>query len=97
MWVSVSGALEHCPEQNDESSQRSNLCFAQLRTLVGHSGSVMSLDFHPKGGDLICSSDGKNEIRYWSINKGGCARVLQVQAGDRLYLYGLQNFLCQDC
>lgn len=62
-----------------------------LRTFAGHSGSVMSLDFHPKGGDLICSCDGKNEIRYWSIKKGGCARVLQVQARDRLYIYGLQK------
>ncbi|KAE8676037.1 1-aminocyclopropane-1-carboxylate oxidase 1-like [Hibiscus syriacus] len=41
-----------------------------LRTFIGHSGNVMSLDFHPTKDDLICSCDGDGEIRYWSINNG---------------------------
>ncbi|GMI84236.1 ROTUNDA 2, LEUNIG [Hibiscus trionum] len=48
-----------------------------LRTFVGHSGNVMSLDFHPTKDDLICSCDGDGEIRYWSINNGSCARAFK--------------------
>uniref|UniRef100_A0A2P2MDX1 Uncharacterized protein MANES_11G082800 n=1 Tax=Rhizophora mucronata TaxID=61149 RepID=A0A2P2MDX1_RHIMU len=48
-----------------------------LRTFVGHSNSVMSLDFHPKKDDLICSCDGEGEIRYWSITNGNCAGVFK--------------------
>ncbi|XP_072965939.1 transcriptional corepressor LEUNIG-like isoform X6 [Typha angustifolia] len=48
-----------------------------LRTFTGHSASVMSLDFHPKNEDLICSCDGDGEIRYWSINNGSCVRVFK--------------------
>ncbi|KAL8256271.1 hypothetical protein R6Q59_031338 [Mikania micrantha] len=48
-----------------------------LRTFIGHSASVMSLDFHPNKDDLICSCDGDGEIRYWSINNGSCARVFK--------------------
>ncbi|GAY60168.1 hypothetical protein CUMW_199910 [Citrus unshiu] len=48
-----------------------------LRTFMGHSASVMSLDFHPNKDDLICSCDGDGEIRYWSINNGSCTRVFK--------------------
>ncbi|MBA0633194.1 hypothetical protein Godav_001818 [Gossypium davidsonii] len=48
-----------------------------LRTFMGHSGNVMSLDFHPTKDDLICSCDGDGEIRYWSINNGNCARAFK--------------------
>ncbi|KVH87806.1 LisH dimerization motif-containing protein [Cynara cardunculus var. scolymus] len=48
-----------------------------LRTFIGHSASVMSLDFHPNKDDIICSCDGDGEIRYWSINNGSCARVFK--------------------
>ncbi|GMH10824.1 hypothetical protein Nepgr_012665 [Nepenthes gracilis] len=48
-----------------------------LRGFVGHSASVMSLDFHPNKDDLICSCDGDGEIRYWSINNGSCTRVFK--------------------
>lgn len=48
-----------------------------LRNFVGHSATVMSLDFHPNKDDLICSCDGDGEIRYWSINNGNCARVFK--------------------
>ncbi|MBA0784170.1 hypothetical protein Gotri_001763 [Gossypium trilobum] len=49
-----------------------------LRTFMGHSGNVMSLDFHPTKDDLICSCDGDGEIRYWSINNGNCARAFKL-------------------
>ncbi|KAH7524731.1 hypothetical protein FEM48_Zijuj06G0150600 [Ziziphus jujuba var. spinosa] len=48
-----------------------------LRTFMGHSASVMSLDFHPNESDLICSCDGDGEIRYWSIKNGSCQRVFK--------------------
>ncbi|CAH2077198.1 unnamed protein product [Thlaspi arvense] len=46
-----------------------------LRTFMGHSSMVTSLDFHPNKDDLICSCDNDGEIRYWSINNGSCTRV----------------------
>lgn len=49
---------------------------------MGHSATVMSLDFHPNKDDLICSCDGDGEIRYWSINNGSCARVFKVNLVD---------------
>lgn len=54
-----------------------------LRTFMGHSSTVMSLDFHPNKDDLICSCDGDGEIRYWSINNGSCSRVFRVQINYR--------------
>ncbi|XP_076916000.1 transcriptional corepressor LEUNIG-like [Bidens hawaiensis] len=48
-----------------------------LRNFMGHSASVMSLDFHPNKDDLICSCDGDGEIRYWSVNNGSCTRVFK--------------------
>ncbi|KAK1399965.1 LisH domain-containing protein [Heracleum sosnowskyi] len=48
-----------------------------LQTFCGHSAPVTSLDFHPNNGDLICSCDSVNEIRYWSVKHGGCDRVLK--------------------
>lgn len=60
-----------------------------LRTFVGHSDPVTSLDFHPNKGDLICSSDYINEIRYWSIKNDGCARVLKVQVVE--YFSGIHK------
>lgn len=50
-----------------------------LRTFVGHSAPVLSLDFHPKEEDLVCSCDDATEIRYWSIKSGGCAGLSKVQ------------------
>lgn len=49
-----------------------------LRTFVGHSTTVTSLDFHPTKEDLICSCDNNSEIRYWSIKNGSCAGVFKV-------------------
>ncbi|KAH1033420.1 hypothetical protein J1N35_045594 [Gossypium stocksii] len=48
-----------------------------IRTFMGHSGNVMSLDFHPTKDDLICSCDSDVEIRYWSINNRSCTRVFK--------------------
>uniref|UniRef100_A0A0D9UXG2 LisH domain-containing protein n=1 Tax=Leersia perrieri TaxID=77586 RepID=A0A0D9UXG2_9ORYZ len=48
-----------------------------FRTFTGHSASVMSLDFHPNKDDLICSCDGDNEIRFWSINNGNIVRIFK--------------------
>ncbi|XP_062101046.1 transcriptional corepressor LEUNIG isoform X2 [Humulus lupulus] len=48
-----------------------------LRTFMGHSNTVMSLDFHPNKEDLLSSCDSDGEIRYWSINNGSCARVFK--------------------
>lgn len=47
-----------------------------LRTFTGHLGTVMSLDFHPNN-DLLCSCDGENEMRYWSVNQGICTRTFK--------------------
>ncbi|GAV88715.1 WD40 domain-containing protein/LisH domain-containing protein [Cephalotus follicularis] len=51
-----------------------------LRTYMGHSTSVMSVDFHPSKEDLICSCDNNGEIRYWSIKNGSCAGVTKGAA-----------------
>ncbi|XP_047340603.1 transcriptional corepressor LEUNIG-like isoform X2 [Impatiens glandulifera] len=48
-----------------------------LRTFTGHSAAAMSLDFHPKKDDLICSCDSDGEIRYWSINNGSCTKTFK--------------------
>ncbi|XP_022929684.1 transcriptional corepressor LEUNIG-like isoform X1 [Cucurbita moschata] len=58
-----------------------NHCYS-LRTFTGHSASVMSLDFHPKKDDFICSCDGDGEIRYWNITNGSCAAVFKGGTGQ---------------
>ena len=50
-----------------------------LRSFTGHRGTVMSLDFNTINEDLLCSCDGDNEIRYWSVNQGTCTRTFQVE------------------
>ncbi|KAI5680628.1 hypothetical protein M9H77_01855 [Catharanthus roseus] len=51
-----------------------------LRSFVGHSAPVMSLDFHPKTEDLVCSCDDATAIRYWSIKSGGCTGLSKADA-----------------
>uniref|UniRef100_A0A803LQ00 Uncharacterized protein n=1 Tax=Chenopodium quinoa TaxID=63459 RepID=A0A803LQ00_CHEQI len=46
-----------------------------LFALAGHSDHVMSLDFHPRKMDLLCSSDSNDEIRFWDIKAYACLRV----------------------
>lgn len=66
-----------------------------LRTFIGHSASVMSLDFHPNKEDLICSCDADSEIRYWSMNNGNCARVFKVCNNScRANLLVFYNWIC---
>lgn len=63
-----------------------------IRTFTGHSASVMSLDFHPNKDDLICSCDGDNEIRFWSIKHGNVVRIFKVSQLDLVFLLTC-NFL----
>nr|XP_027065594.1 transcriptional corepressor LEUNIG-like isoform X2 [Coffea arabica] len=51
-----------------------------IQTFMGHSGSVISVDLHPRKEDLVCSCDDDREIRYWSIRNGACTGVLKVGA-----------------
>lgn len=46
-----------------------------IRTYSGHTSHVLSLDFHPKKTDLLCSCDANNEIRYWNLSQFNCTRV----------------------
>ncbi|XP_039064762.1 transcriptional corepressor LEUNIG-like isoform X4 [Hibiscus syriacus] len=63
-----------------------------LRTFMGHSTTVTSLDFHPTKDDLICSCD-NNEIRYWSIKNGSCAGVLKGGASQIRFQPRVGRFL----
>ncbi|XP_074366058.1 transcriptional corepressor LEUNIG-like isoform X2 [Apium graveolens] len=51
-----------------------------------NSAPVMSLYFHPNNGDLICSCDSLDEIRYWSVKNGGCDRVLKISIPQHVRL-----------
>ncbi|KAM7509446.1 hypothetical protein LguiA_019899 [Lonicera macranthoides] len=64
-----------------------------IRTFSGHSAPVISLDFHPKKGDLICSCDEVSEIRYWSVKSGGCAGVSKGGASQVRFQPSLGRFL----
>ncbi|KAK8595645.1 hypothetical protein V6N13_000345 [Hibiscus sabdariffa] len=64
-----------------------------LRTFMGHSTTVTSLDFHPTKDDLICSCDTNNEIRYWSIKNGSCAGVLKGGASQIRFQPRVGRFL----
>ncbi|KAB2619223.1 transcriptional corepressor LEUNIG [Pyrus ussuriensis x Pyrus communis] len=64
-----------------------------LRTLMGHSVSVMSLDFHPNKDDLICSCDADGQIRYWSIHKGSCLCVSKGGTAQMRFQPRLGRFL----
>ncbi|XP_059440145.1 transcriptional corepressor LEUNIG-like isoform X2 [Corylus avellana] len=46
-----------------------------LCKLLGHAEQVMSVDFHPRKLDLLCSCDRNNEIRLWSVIENACKRV----------------------
>lgn len=55
-----------------------------LHAYTGHSGHVMSLDFHPKKNDLFCFCDSMNEIRYWNISPFQCARVSKQRGVEQV-------------
>ncbi|XP_058750833.1 transcriptional corepressor LEUNIG-like isoform X1 [Vicia villosa] len=63
-----------------------------IRTFTGHTRTVMSLDFHPKNDDLICSCD-QMEIRYWSIENGSCVGVFKGGATQVRFQPGLGKLL----
>ncbi|XP_057544253.1 transcriptional corepressor LEUNIG-like isoform X2 [Amaranthus tricolor] len=48
-----------------------------LFALSGHNDHVMSLDFHPRKMDLLCSSDCNDEIRFWDMKDYNCLRVFK--------------------
>lgn len=48
---------------------------SSLFALLGHADHVMSLDFHPRKMDLLCSCDSNNEIRMWNVKDYTCLRV----------------------
>ncbi|KAL2341878.1 hypothetical protein Fmac_009818 [Flemingia macrophylla] len=43
--------------------------------LTGHTEQVMSLDFHPRKIDLLCSCDNNDVIRLWDINQRVCTHT----------------------
>nr|KJB68614.1 hypothetical protein B456_010G256200 [Gossypium raimondii] len=45
--------------------------------LQGHGDHVLSLDFHPRRTNLLCSSDRNNEIRFWDINQGSWTHIFK--------------------
>ncbi|KAK5826973.1 hypothetical protein PVK06_021906 [Gossypium arboreum] len=45
--------------------------------LQGHGDHVLSLDFHPRRMNLLCSSDRNNEIRFWDINQGSWTHIFK--------------------
>ncbi|XP_071930480.1 uncharacterized protein [Coffea arabica] len=45
--------------------------------LDGHSKHVMSLDFHPRMGDVLCSCDSSNEMRIWNVTRQTCVHTSQ--------------------
>ncbi|XP_011086694.1 transcriptional corepressor LEUNIG-like [Sesamum indicum] len=55
----------------DTNNPHTSLC-----KFTRHNCGVMSLDFHPNK-DIVCSSDANGEIKYWSVNSGGCATVFK--------------------
>lgn len=60
-----------------------------MRTYSGHTSHVLSLDFHPKKTDLLCSCDANNEIRYWNLSQFNCTRVSKAS------IYTLLSFILQ--
>lgn len=62
-----------------------------IQTFIGHGASVMSVDFHPKKEDLVCSCDGDSAIRYWSVKNGVCTGVLKVQLTKQGFSFSLAS------
>ncbi|KAI5331202.1 hypothetical protein L3X38_021328 [Prunus dulcis] len=48
-----------------------------LSKLLGHTGQVMSLDFHPRKVNLLCSCDNNDEVRLWDINQCTCTSIFK--------------------
>ncbi|XP_011096320.1 transcriptional corepressor LEUNIG-like [Sesamum indicum] len=43
-----------------------------LFNFVGHAEHVMSVDFHPRNPNLLCSCDSNDEIRLWNVKESAC-------------------------
>ncbi|KAK6269070.1 hypothetical protein QUC31_013230 [Theobroma cacao] len=54
----------------DSTKPSKSLC-----KLVGHAEQVLSLDFHLRKLDLLCSCDSNNEMRLWNVNQRSCMHV----------------------
>lgn len=52
----------------------------------------MSLDFHPRKMDLLCSSDCNDEIRFWDMKDYNCLRVFKV-----IFLYLFKLNILRHC
>ncbi|KAK7302808.1 hypothetical protein RJT34_13704 [Clitoria ternatea] len=52
-----------------------------LSKLTGHEEPVMSLDFHPRKMDLLCSCDSNDVIRLWDVNQCSCMHI--TKGGSR--------------
>ncbi|KAM1792997.1 hypothetical protein ACFX12_036794 [Malus domestica] len=48
-----------------------------LSQLVGHSEQVMSVDFHPRQVNLLCSCDSNDEVRLWNTIQCTCTRLFK--------------------
>ncbi|KMZ69802.1 putative WD-repeat protein [Zostera marina] len=64
-----------------------------LYTFDKHNSHVMSLDFHPKKTDLLCSCDGNSEIRFWSATTYNCSRVTKGGTAQVRFQPRLGQFL----
>ncbi|CAH1426417.1 unnamed protein product [Lactuca virosa] len=69
-----------------------NLGGGSVRTFTGHIASVLSIDFHPKKDDIVCSCD-ESEIRYWTIKNAGCVKVTKGGANLVRFQSGVGRIL----
>ncbi|KAL8468052.1 hypothetical protein ACS0TY_031343 [Phlomoides rotata] len=49
-------------------------------SLVGHEDQVMSVDFHPKSPNLLCSCDSNDIIRIWNLKDSSCLGFHKVRS-----------------
>ncbi|KAI9121601.1 hypothetical protein K1719_008634 [Acacia pycnantha] len=64
-----------------------------LFELTGHAEQVMSLDFHPRNVDLLCSCDSNGIMRLWNVNQGVCVRINKGGSKQVRFQPRIANFL----
>ncbi|XP_028777477.1 uncharacterized protein LOC114734116 [Neltuma alba] len=64
-----------------------------LFDLPGHAEQVMSLDFHPRKMDLLCSCDSNGIMRLWNVNLGVCVRINKGGSKQVRFQPRIANFL----
>ncbi|XP_054800101.1 transcriptional corepressor LEUNIG-like isoform X2 [Prosopis cineraria] len=64
-----------------------------LFELPGHAEQVMSLDFHPRKVDLLCSSDSNGIMRLWNVTQGVCVRINKGGSKQVRFQPRIANFL----